>query len=44
MRMEMEWLSQARLRLADWQMYLYPVTYAAASGITKVGEKAYLFG
>ena len=31
------------LRLADWQMYFDPVTYAAATGITKVGEKAYLF-
>ena len=31
------------LRLTHWQMYFDPVTYAAATGITKVGEKAYLF-
>ena len=31
------------LRLADWQMYFYPGSYAAATGITHIDGKAYLF-
>ena len=31
------------LRLADWQMYFDPETYTAATGITHIDEKAYLF-
>ena len=31
------------LRLADWQMYFDPETYAAAAGITHIDGKAYLF-
>ena len=31
------------LRLADWQMYFDPDTYEAATGITHVDGKAYLF-
>ena len=31
------------LRLADWQMYFDPETYAAKTGVAKIGDKAYLF-
>ena len=31
------------LRLADWQMYFDPQTYAAVTGIAKIDGKAYLF-
>ena len=31
------------LRLTHWQMYFDPVTYAAATGLTKIGGNAYLF-
>ena len=31
------------LRLADWQMYFDPETYEAATGLSKIDGKAYLF-
>ena len=31
------------LRLTHWQMYFDPETYAAATGLTKIGGNAYLF-
>ena len=36
-------LKSGWLKLADWQMYFDPETYVAATGITHIDGKAYLF-
>ncbi len=36
-------LKSGWLKLANWQMYFDPETYAAATGVTKIDGKAYLF-